>query len=442
MKEGTKFRTLFADFINVIPKGSLAFDGQGAVNGIANSQTPDTSTDKIVTPDFVSNRAISRLHDDTAEGRITFKKGLTAKEISDIENVIAVDATINHADISYAKIDRAEIYNIISEIIFEQLAKFNATIQGDRVESLSQAYNPGYSGFSLHKTANDRYRLEIDELLVRVKAIFNELEIRKLSYVGGNIEISPAGGTIYSTKPLTREDGTIYAYRCYMTADDGTTRTRNWWKVGDQAKCQTFNIDGEVVESDSLLGSDGELLSQGDSLIGYTRSGNASNRYYWRLVIGTGEAILEDGKTYNYVDLSDEKNVTLEVDGVTYTLEGMDSVFDGYDDDSGKWHDLFNDIPQKGDSIVMEGSQIDSERQHVIRITTVGENAPAIEEFVGVGARTQKEDGTVIGPWNLLARRKTCIAPRTGDEFVAKKFSIQTDDGKIYQVPADLGEWT
>ena len=442
MKEGTKFRTLFADFINVIPKGSLAFDGQGAVNGIANSQTPDTSTDKIVTPDFVSNRAISRLHNDTTEGLITFKKGLTAKEISDMENIIVDDATITNADISHAKIDRAELYDVISAVIFEQLATFMNGILVDKIESQSQQYDAGYNGFSLHKTENDRYRLEIDELLVRVKAIFNELEIRKLSYVGGNIEISPAGGTIYSTKPLTREDGTIYAYRCYMTADDGTTRTRNWWKVGDQAKCQTFNIDGEVVESDSLLGSDGELLSQGDSLIGYTRSGNASNRYYWRLVIGTGEAILEDGKTYNYVDLSDEKNVTLEVDGVTYTLEGMDSVFDGHDDDSGKWHDLFNDIPQKGDSIVMEGSQIDSEQPHVIRITSVGENAPAIEEFVGVGARTQKEDGTVIGPWNLLARRKTCIAPRTGDEFVAKKFSLQTDDGKIYQVPADLGEWT
>ena len=442
MKEGTKFRTLFADFINVIPKGSLSFDGQGAVNGIANSQTPDTSTDKIVTPDFVSNRAISRLHNDTTEGLITFKKGLTAKGISDMENIIVDDATITNADISHAKIDRAELYDVISAVIFEQLATFMNGILVDKIESQSQQYEAGYNGFSLHKTENDRYRLEIDELLVRVKAIFNELEIRKLSYVGGNIEISPAGGTIYSTKPLTREDGTIYAYRCYMTADDGTTRTRNWWKVGDQAKCQTFNIDGEVVESDSLLGSDGELLSQGDSLIGYTRSGNASNRYYWRLVIGTGEAILEDGKTYNYVDLSDDKNVTLEVDGVTYTLEGMDSVFDGYDDDSGKWHDLFNDIPQKGDSIVMEGSQIDSERQHVIRITTVGENAPAIEEFVGVGARTQKEDGTVIGPWNLLARRKTSISPRTGDEFVAKKFSLQTDDGKIYQVPADLGEWT
>ena len=133
MKEGTKFRTLFADFINVIPKGSLAFDGQGAVNGIANSQTPDTSTDKIVTPDFVSNRAISRLHNDTTEGLITFKKGLTAKEISDMENIIVDDATITNADISHAKIDRAELYDVISAVIFEQLATFMNGILVDKI---------------------------------------------------------------------------------------------------------------------------------------------------------------------------------------------------------------------------------------------------------------------------------------------------------------------
>lgn len=78
MKEGTKFRKLFANFINVQPEGSISFDGQGALTGIANSETTDTDNDKIVTPDFVSNRAISRLHDDSAQGLITFLKGITS----------------------------------------------------------------------------------------------------------------------------------------------------------------------------------------------------------------------------------------------------------------------------------------------------------------------------------------------------------------------------
>lgn len=424
----------FISHLNNVSLNSLSVkfsvEGEEYSYSIPVIREADEDSIKNTVEEVGSGLFLSKKTDDTAAGKITFNDLIMAM----------MGMKIGGENSRYGIDDKANA--VFNDATLEGILRVLSKVYTDHIESISDEYEEGYRGFSLHKTDNDRYRLEIDELLVRVKAIFNELEIRKLSYVGGNLVISPAGGTIYSTKPLTREDGTIYAYRCYMTADDGTTRTRNWWKVGDQAKCQTFNINGEVVESDSLLGSDGELLSQGDSLIGYTRSGNASNRYYWRLVIGTGEAILEDGKTYNYVDLSDEENVTLEVDGRIYSLEGKDSVFDGYDDDSSKWHDLINDIPQKGDSIVMEGSQIDSERQHVIRITTVGENAPAIEEFVGVGARTQKEDGTVIGPWNLLARRKTCIAPRTGDEFVAKKFSIQTDDGNIHQVPADLGEWT
>jgi hypothetical protein len=60
------------------------------------------------------------------------------------------------------------------------------------------------TGFYLGNKAydgKDTYsHLEIDNLLVRNKAVFEELEIRKLSYVNGNIVLSAAGGTIESVE--------------------------------------------------------------------------------------------------------------------------------------------------------------------------------------------------------------------------------------------------
>lgn len=60
------------------------------------------------------------------------------------------------------------------------------------------------TGFYLGNKAydgKDTYsHLEIDNLLVRNKAIFEQLEIRKLSYVNGNIVLSAAGGTIESVE--------------------------------------------------------------------------------------------------------------------------------------------------------------------------------------------------------------------------------------------------
>ena len=429
MKDGTKFRTLFANFLNVMPNGSLSFVGQGALTGIADSvSTPNTSTDKIVTPDFVKNRSISKLHDDTAEGKITFKDLITAIR----------GMKIGGENSRYGIDDEANA--VFNDAILEGILRVLSKVYTDHIESRSDKYEEGYRGFSLHKTSNGRYRLEIDELLVRIKAIFNELEIRKLSFVGGNMELSAAGGEIYRVQPLYREaEEEPYAFRCWLAADDGTTRTRNWWKPGDQAKCQTFNIDGaEVLNGEQPLSVYGDVLTQDGQLITYDdgTGGSTGNKYYWRLVTATGKETLEDGKQYDWIELSNERQVELTADGVTFTCEGMDTVFDGNDIDNMKWHTQTNDWPAQGDSIVQEGSQTDPERQHMIRLNTVGETAPSIEEFSNVGAR----DG--ISPWNLSSRRMTIISPRTGDVFVAKRFEIRTDSGIRVPVPTERGEYT
>lgn len=430
-------------------------DTLSAQSGTLKQQIQDVASDSLDSMidsamfNKFSKEFLSKRGDDVASGNITFSKGFVSKENSyfekginskgksDIEEVISEKVNAYNAVIS-----KAEIKEVISEILFNELGTFLKGVKTDTIASYTDDYNPRYAGYSLSKTNNNRYRLEIDELLVRVKAIFNELEIRKLSYVGGNIVISAAGGTIYRSLPLYDESGNVYAFKCWLISDDGTTKTRNWWKVGDQAKCQTFNLNGEeVLNGEKLLSVDGEVLSQDGELITYDdgTGGNSGNKYYWRLVIETGKETLEDEKQYDYIVLSNEEVVTVTgEDGLSHTCYGMDVVFDGFDSDNMKWHDNVNDYPEKGDDIVQLGNQIDEERQHAIILSTVGENAPSFEEYIGIG----RIDGDKTSPWNLSKRRMTVIAPRTGDVFVAKRFEMITDSGTRTQVPVERGEYT
>ena len=119
-------------------------------------------------------------------------------------------------------------------------------------------------GFAIHRRADGKYQLSITDLIVWGKAAFNELEKRKLSYVGGNFVFSACGSKIKRVV----DNGTTW--RCYFHQDDGTTATTNLWEVDDQARCQTFNIRAGVYAG-------------------------VSNRSYWRRVMAKG---------VDYIDLS------------------------------------------------------------------------------------------------------------------------------------------
>lgn len=130
------------------------------------------------------------------------------------------------------------------------------------------------TGFYLGNEAYDKKdtysHLEIDNLLVRNKAVFEELEIRKLSYVNGNIVLSAAGGTIESVE----DQGT--SWKCYLKSDDGTTATTNTFQVNDLVRCETFDIKDGVYEG-------------------------VSNKFYWRQVTEVGE---DGNKNYIVLDKS------------------------------------------------------------------------------------------------------------------------------------------
>jgi hypothetical protein len=105
----------------------------------------------------------------------------------------------------------------------------------------------------------------VDRLTVNKIAQFIELQLKKLSYVGGEIILSPASMTCIKVEELDE------VYRCYMKIEDGTRRIQQEFVAGDLALCQTFN-----------------LVSDGT---------HVSNTYYWRLVTAVGD---------DYIDLSIE----------------------------------------------------------------------------------------------------------------------------------------
>lgn len=367
-------------------------------------------------PDILKSRFLRKDIADTAAKIITFAEGLYSKGRALLgAGAEFGDFRSGESGASITSEGKAEL----GEGTIRELLTVRDIHSDDWAEGLK-----GFAAY--HKQSGNSY-MEIDELLVRVKAIFNELEIRKLSYVGGNIELSGAGSKIVKVVPLTHDNGNEpYAYRCYFMRDDGTMKTRNWWQVGDMAKCQTFNLEAEAEDvTTETSGEDGTVV--GNSKVWK----NVSNRYYWRAVIAVGEETLEDGKTYGYADLANTAEIALPtlVDGeeVTMTYQGMDMMFEDFDTEQ---HPAANDTPAEGDEIVQEGNLIDEDRQHIIRLNVVGENAPSIEEIAGVNR------------YELAPFQKTRIAPRTGDVFVARRFEILTEGGGSYRVPCDRGDYT
>lgn len=363
---------------------------------------------------------------DTASGVITFLKGLklgSAYSISEAGDALLRSLTVS-SDYGITK---------------EGLATFAAAI----AEAFS---TPGYTGPDMHGAGASVYEasglghIVTDYLTVRIKAIFAELEIRKLTYVGGNYIFSHAGSTIIedaelegmtvggkqikAVEAVTNTNGRVTGYKVRMKSDDGTTRTQNMWRVGDMALCQTFNVKA-----------------------GTTR--NAANRYYWRLVTETGTETAEAAKTVtgsngtqtteteertvDYIVLSNETAISgylMDGDDKLYAV-GWDgsnastSIFTGIDPcsrtntvaTSSNSYEAFrtaantasalgfgtlaDDIPQGGDVIVQVGFQGDSrvkssgvtetglckERGGVVEIVTEGiggEPCPAINVYSAI----------------------------------------------------------
>lgn len=98
--------------------------------------------------------------------------------------------------------------------------------------------------------------LETDMLHVRMKAIFEELEIAHISAVGGELMLTPGGSV-----EISYVEELSNAYRCYFKAKESDHAVECRFAVGDDIICREFNVTSGSTQ-------------------------NAANKFYWRRIVG------------------------------------------------------------------------------------------------------------------------------------------------------------
>lgn len=405
-------------------KNSISFGTSGG-SGKFNAST----TDKLY---------LSKLKDDTSQGLITFLKGLKSQDVIKAINGMSLGNGENYVN--------GNGNANLSDVVVDRIHDKNST-PSDRTII-------GAQGFDLYLGDDGKSHLYVDYLTARTRMFASSVEIRKVSYSGGTTIFSNAGSQIAKVSYIyDAAKQNVIAYKCYAVADDGTTKTMNWWHVGMMALCQTFNV--KAGESEAL-----------------------ANRYYWRMVVGVGQEKI-DGKLYDYVILSNVKefqgnlltipsfadktlaneqgkklvwgNVMVEVtmDEGMQTLASLfaeqegkdmddngykiaDRVFYGYDGEK-------PDAPAPYDVIVQVGDQIQWKKYgNVIKLATSTEdsatdNAPAITMYHKLGAphytgKVDDNGNKIVNPfqWKIIT---TIISP--------EKVMHNTDNFQLFQGTPD-----
>lgn len=395
---------------------SIITNGNNASNGYTVAQIND------IIAKYGLRYFLSKLHPDVAQKVITFMEGLKLGKEGKMGLTGEGAATL-------------------STVVVDEVRDPKSTEQ-DRVIV-------GAQGFDLYMGKDGKSHLYIDYLTTRTKFFAAGAEIRKVSYSGGTTLFSNAGSTIMKVAHVLDDAGVTVGYKCYAAADDGTTRTANWWHVGMMALCQTFNVKAGVTE-------------------------NLQNRYYWRLVVGVGQETLEDGKLYDYVILSNKRTFmgseacvpvtsqrVIGSDGkalvfgdvmiqVTTTSEKQ-SLAAVFEEQEGKTTDDGNnvianrmffgyepaadggepDMPRPYDVIVQSGDQIQWNRfGNLIKLTTSTEdgsdngNAPAIAMYHAMGAPYKTGDTVNPYQWKTLTSLDSPLLVLKN----AKNFKFFTDD--------------
>lgn len=221
-----------------------------------------------------------------------------------------------------------------------------------------------YTGGTWSVDQTGRTHLTTDYLYVRLKAIFETLQILNVDTIGGKLVISPAGSIrvayvdrikidapvfehdektdVWSIPQVEDVEGNLVnetlnqeVYRCYFLGEQDGEEIDNKWKVGDQAQAKTFNVKKGTYHK-------------------------VENSYLWRLVVGVSSDTVDiDGKKYHYVDLSQ------------------------IDFDSG------SDAPAPGDVLNQIGHRLnDTQRQTALVLNAIDNFAPSITLYAGVNYYT------------------------------------------------------
>ena len=306
---------------------------------------------------YGSDNFISKQFNDTAHGTITFEK--VQKFLQGFflgSNNYSIDGNGN-------AVLSSVIVNLLKSLDFNEAEQ---------------------SGFAIKQRSDGKYQMLLTDLIVWGKAIFNTLLIRELSYVGGNIVLSPAAGKISYIKEVYSEiTNELIGWKCYLLADDGTTATINSFKVDDQVRCKTFNIASGVYE-------------------------NVSNKDYWRLVtkVSAENEVITDSEGHELYD--GKKFAWIQI--------AKDNCMEG------------SDNPAVGDTLVLMGNRSDKTRQHLLMMETEGDSAPKFTMYRGINSYSLKDKSIFDVGFD-------------GINIVTKYFKMVNVSGEKIWTPIYLGDW-
>mgnify|MGYP000268899889 CR=1 FL=1 len=265
-----------------------------------------------------------------------------------------------------------------------------------------------YTGGTWSVDQIGKTHLTTDYLYVRLKAIFETLQILNVDTIGGKLVISPAGSIrvayvdrikidapvfthneetdVWSISQVEDEEGNLVnetlnqeIYRCYFLGEQDGEEIDNKWKVGDQAQAKTFNVKKGTYHK-------------------------VENSYLWRLVVNVSSNTVDiDGKKYHYVDLSQ------------------------IDFDSG------SDAPAPGDILNQLGHRLnDAQRQTALVLNAVDNYAPSITLYAGVNYYTLlNKEYVEFGVYNGKAFFNVYGDMYIGDKGENPKTYIKYKNGKI-----------
>ena len=345
----------------------LVFNGQSYLNkgGSGNSIYIIKSYDSITPTDYnvfsakaVDEQRLNKTKDDTAKGTITWEK---------VQKLVQGFFIGNNNDFSIDGNGNAILSSVMLKVL--KSIGFNESEQ---------------SGFAIKQRSDGKFQMLLTDLIVWGKAIFNTLLIRELSYVGGNIVLSPAAGKISYIKEVYSETtNELIGWKCYLLADDGTTATINSFKVEDQVRCKTFNIAPGVYE-------------------------NVSNKDYWRLVTKVS--------TENEVITDDEGHELYDGKKFAWIQIAKDNCMEG------------SDTPAVGDTIVLMGNRSDKSRQHLQMMETEGDSAPRFTMYRGINTYSLKDKSIFDVSFD-------------GINIVSKYFNMVSVSGEKVWTPVYRGDW-
>lgn len=161
-------KATFSELSAKVARVTSLFLGGHELKGIADSNgTLETSNDTVVTPHYLGQFGVKHFlakdKDDTAAGLITFLKGLR----------------LGKSTKYYIDADGNVTINLLNS------ADYDDAMQ---------------SGFGFYKRKDGKYGLNVTDLSVWGKAYFNNLTIRELTYIGGNLVFSPSAGKIFEVR--------------------------------------------------------------------------------------------------------------------------------------------------------------------------------------------------------------------------------------------------